>query len=241
MIGIAQLASGATDVYLPLAAAQKLAGLDDKITTIFVSAASANRVSTVASEAKAALPAATVSTSADLAKQVSGALGSASTLASSLGRWLSVAALAVAAVLAGLLMMAAVSRRVREFGTLKAIGWQTRRIVAQVMGEGVALGILGGILGIVLGVAGALAISAVAPSLNATIGTPSFAGGGFPGGGGGPGRAVQTAIVHLTAPLQAGTIGIALLLALAGGLIAGGFGAWRAARLRPAAALRSIQ
>jgi ABC-type antimicrobial peptide transport system permease subunit len=30
------------------------------------------------------------------------------------------------------------------------------------------------------------------------------------------------------------------LLAVAGGLVAGGFGAWRAARLRPADALRSV-
>jgi ABC-type lipoprotein release transport system permease subunit len=240
VIGIAQLSSGAADVYLPLATAQKLAGLEGKITTVFVSASSATGVSAIASEVKAALPTATVSTSSDLAKQVSGALASASTLASSLGRWLSVAALAVASLLAGLLMMAAVSRRVREFGTLKAIGWRTRRIVAQVMGEGIALGILGGIFGIVLGVAGALAISAVAPSLSATIGNTSL-GGGFPGGGGGPAGVAETAIVHLTAPLQAGTIAVALLLALAGGLVAGAFGAWRAARLRPAAALRSVQ
>jgi putative ABC transport system permease protein len=47
-------------------------------------------------------------------------------------------------------------------------------------------------------------------------------------------------LVHLTAPLQAHTILVALLLAVAGGLVAGGFGAWRAARLRPADALRSV-
>src|SRR5207244_9997105 len=128
----------------------------------------ASHVSTVAAEVKAALPSATVSTSADLANEVSGALSSASTLTSSLGRWLSVAALAVAFLVAGLLMMAAVSRRVREFGILKAIGWRTRRVVAQVVGEGFALG---GLAGVVLGVVAAAAISAVAPSLTATVGS----------------------------------------------------------------------
>jgi ABC-type lipoprotein release transport system permease subunit len=246
VIGIAQASTGAADVYIPLATAQTLSGLTDDVTTIFVSASSASNVSTVATEVQKALPAATVSTSADLANEVTGALSSASTLANSLGRWLSVAALGVAFLVAGLLMMAAVSRRVREFGTLKAIGWRTRRIVAQVMGEGIALGILGGVAGVVLGIAGAEVISAISPSLSATTGSSLATGGGGFGGGfaAGGGRALnaaQTVIVHLTAPLQSSTILVALLLAVAGGLVAGGFGAWRAARLRPAAALRSLE
>ncbi len=259
VIGIAKLASGSADVFVPLQTAQTIAGLKNKVSTIFVSASSATKVSTVATAVKTALPSATVSTSADLANEISGALSSASTLANSLGKWLSVAALAVAFILAGLLMMAAVSRRVREFGTLKAIGWRTHRIVAQVMGEGIALGIAGGIVGILLGIAGAETITAIAPSLKASVGAVSTTasssgrtfnggggfsgGGGFGGGGGGfPGRnTADSVLVHLSAPLQSGTILIALLLAVAGGLVAGGFGAWRAARLRPAAALRAVQ
>lgn len=252
VIGLANVSSGAADVYVPLRTAQKLAGLGNKVTTIFVSARSASHVSSVASNVKAALPSATISTSASLAKQVSGALSSAATLTSSLGRWLSIAALSVAFLVAGLLMMAAVSRRVREFGTLKAIGWRTRRVVAQVVGEGFALGLLGGLAGVVLGVVAAAAISAAAPSLTATVGsTFATGGGGFtvfagggPGGGAPGGRrpfgGAENVLVHLTAPLQAHTILIALSLAVAGGLVAGGFGAWRAARLRPADALRSV-
>ena len=249
VVGLASVSSGAADVYLPLATAQRLAGLKGKITTVFVSVSSASHVSHVAAEVKAALPGATVSTSADLAKQVSGALSSASTLTESLGRWLSVAALAVAFLLAGLLMMAAVSRRVREFGTLKAIGWRTRRVVAQVVGEGLALGLLGGLVGIATGIAAAAVISAVAPSLGATVGSSFATGGGgafAPGGGGaassgsGPFGGARTVFVHLTAPLETHTIAIALALAVAGGLVAGAFGAWRAARLRPADALRSV-
>jgi ABC-type lipoprotein release transport system permease subunit len=249
VIGLASVSSGSADVFVPLRTAQKLAGMGKKITTVFVSVGSAARVSSVAAEAKSALPSATVSTSADLAKQVSGALSSASSLTSNLGRWLSMAALAVAFLVAGLLMMAAVSRRVREFGTLKAIGWRTRRVVAQVVGEGMALGLLGGLAGVALGVAAAAAISAASPALSATVGsTFATGGGGFgPFAGGGPGGArrpggagAQSVLVHLTAPLHAHTILIALLLAVAGGLVAGGFGAWRAARLRPADALRSV-
>jgi len=253
VIGLASVSSGSADIYVPLRTAQKLAGMGKRITTVFVSVGSASRVSSVASEAKSALPSATVSTSADLAKQVSGALSSASSLTSNLGRWLSIAALAVAFLVAGLLMMAAVSRRVREFGTLKAIGWRTRRVVAQIVGEGMALGLLAGLAGVALGVAAAAAISAASPALSATVGsTFATGGGGFgPFAGGGPGggatagrrpggAGAQSRLVHLTAPLQAHTILIALLLAVAGGLVAGGFGAWRAARLRPADALRSV-
>ena len=81
VIGIAKLSSGAADVYLPLATAQKLAGMTGKINTIYVAASSSDKVSSVASQIKTVLPAATVSTSADLANQVTGALASASTLA----------------------------------------------------------------------------------------------------------------------------------------------------------------
>jgi ABC-type antimicrobial peptide transport system permease subunit len=47
--------------------------------------------------------------------------------------------------------------------------------------------------------------------------------------------------VHLSAPVTMGAIVAAVALAIAGGLIAGGFGGWRAARLRPAAALARVE
>jgi ABC-type lipoprotein release transport system permease subunit len=47
--------------------------------------------------------------------------------------------------------------------------------------------------------------------------------------------------VNLTAPVTIGVVVAAVLLALAGGLIAGSFGGWRAARLRPAAALARVE
>jgi ABC-type antimicrobial peptide transport system permease subunit len=239
VIGIAQVPSGGAEVYLPLGTAQSLSGLNGDVTTIFVSASSASGVSSLASSVEKAVPGSTVATSESLANQVSGSLQSASSLATSLGKWVSIAALAVAFVVAALLMMATVSRRVREFGTLKAIGWRTRRIVGQVMGEGLVIGIAGGLGGIVLGIAGAEVISAVSPSLSATTGAPAV-NGAVASTFHHAADAAHTVLVHLSAPLEGGTIGIAVALALAGGLIAGAFGAWRAARMRPAAALRRI-
>ena len=46
--------------------------------------------------------------------------------------------------------------------------------------------------------------------------------------------------VHLSAAVSANVILLAVALAVAGGLIAGIFGGWRAARLRPADALSKV-
>jgi ABC-type antimicrobial peptide transport system permease subunit len=46
--------------------------------------------------------------------------------------------------------------------------------------------------------------------------------------------------VHLSAPLHADIFVLAIGLAIAGGVIAGSLGGWRAARLRPAVAMRRL-
>jgi ABC-type antimicrobial peptide transport system permease subunit len=244
-----------SDVYIPLARAQALAtpALTGKVNTIYVAADSASNISAVSREISAALPKATVTSSSDLASDVTGSLASTSSLANNLGRWLAIAVLVAAFLLASLLTGAAVSRRVREFGTLKALGWRSRRVVGQVMGEAVVIGIAGGIAGVALGFLGSALVTSFSPKLTASIGqttgsaTPGGARSfGGPGGGGGFGGfhhltpASHTVAVNLTAPVTIGAVVAAVLLALAGGLIAGGFGGWRAARLRPAAALAKV-
>jgi ABC-type lipoprotein release transport system permease subunit len=244
-----------SDIYIPLHRAQALAtpSMTGKVNTIYVAAANAADIGAVQLEIKKILPGVTVTTSADLASEVSGSLSSASSLANNLGRWLAIAVLIAAFVLASLLTMSAVSRRVREFGTLKALGWRSRRVIGQVMGESVVTGIIGGIVGVGLGFAGAALLSKLAPPLSASVGVTTGSGtpGGaraFGGGRGGFGGAFRNAaaathqsVVHLTAPVTLGVIVVAVALAVAGGLIAGTFGGWRAARLRPAAALARVE
>ena len=185
------------------------------------------------------MPKATVTTSSDLAGQVSGSLSSASTLADRLGKWLAVAALVAAFAVASLLTVSAVSRRVREFGTLKALGWKGRRIVGQVLGESMVQGVIGAVLGVGLGVLGARLIASFSPALKATVESATGGMGGPPGSEQAA-EAAQSVSVALTAPVSLQLIGIAVGLALAGALIAGGFGGWRASRLRPADALRRV-
>ena len=152
---------------------------------------------------------------------------------------------------ASLLTVAAVARRVREFGTLKALGWRSARIIAQVMGESLVLGLAGGAAGVGLGLAGAAIITRVAPTLSATLPAPAgphFSNAGGPGGAvtstgsSSPlASAAHTVLVPMTAPVSLAAIAAAVVLALAGGLIAGSFGSWRIARLRPAAALARVE
>jgi ABC-type lipoprotein release transport system permease subunit len=258
VIGIASAGSSASDVFIPLARAQKLASMAGKVNTVYVSANSASNISAVAKEISGMLPKATVTTSASLANEVTGSLASAASLANNLGKWLAIAVLVAAFLLASLLTMAAVTRRVREFGTLKALGWKSRRIVGQVMGESIVIGVIGGVVGVALGFAGATLVHKLAKPLTASVGsttgtaTPGGAqtvgGGRFPGGGGGPGGfgraasdAAHAVTVHLTAPVTISAVILAVVLAIAGGLIAGTFGGWRAARLRPAAALSRVE
>src|SRR6266702_4679644 len=254
VVGIARASQSATlsDVYIPLARAQTLASMPGEVNTIYVSAASSADIATVSREISAALPKATVTTSSDLASEVTGSLTSASSLANSLGKWLAVAVLAAAFGIASILTISAVSRRVREFGTLKAMGWRSRRIIRQIMGEALVVGIAGGIAGIALGSGGAALVQSLAPPLTASTVPATASGaagpgatGGSLGGGGGLARAASSAShtvsVHLTAPVTIGAVALAVALAILGGLIAGSFGGWRAVRLRPAAALARVE
>ena len=189
-----------SDVYIPLAVAQNLAGLKNQVNTIYVTASNSSAISSVQSEISKALPGYTVTTSSDLASEVTGSLSSASSLANNLGKWLAIAVLVASFLLASLLTIAAVSRRVREFGTLKAIGWRSRRIIGQVMGETVTLGLIGGAIGVGLGLIGAELVSKLSPKLSAVVGqtTGSATPGGarqfgFGGGGGVGGGAAEQA------------------------------------------------
>jgi putative ABC transport system permease protein len=242
-------ASNPEDVFIPLGRARDLAAssrpdLAGKVTAIYVAATGAAEIPAVRDGIAKLLPTATVTSSADLASKVSGSLSSAADLAKDLGRWLAAAMLLAAVALAGLLTTMAVRRRVRELGTLKAIGWRTRRIVAQIMAESLVTGVVGAAVGIGLGFAGAAVIDAIAPTLSAAVAlnpgsTPpqgalirngSLETMTLPGG-------VHTLSVRMHAAVGAGTILLAVALAILGAVLAGALGSWRAARLRPADAL----
>ncbi|HAJ18034.1 MAG TPA: hypothetical protein DCL57_08045 [Microbacterium sp.] len=236
-------ADTAANVYIPLDVAQSLAGLDDVVSTVYVQATSANQIDAVQAEIEDSVAGATVSSQSDLASTVSSSLASASSLITNLGTWLSILVLAVALALAVLFTISGVTRRTREFGTLKAIGWSNGRVVGQVAGESVIQGLIGGAIGLAIGLAGIGIINLISPAISSTSSTAGQAGpgqGGGPMGGGFGGMAQQAADIVLHAPITLWVVAAAVGIAIAGGLIAGAFGGWRAARLSPAEALRSV-
>ena len=101
--------STSSDVYISLAAAQALSGEDGMISSIYVQAESSDQIDTVADAISAALPDVTVTTESDLADTVSGSLGTAASLISNLGTWLSLIVLVAAIVIAVLFTISGLS------------------------------------------------------------------------------------------------------------------------------------
>jgi ABC-type antimicrobial peptide transport system permease subunit len=248
VIGIAAspLGGTASDAYVKLATLQKLASDPGQINTIQVRAASTGAVSRVAQEIRTGFSGSQVTTAQDLASRVGGSLTDARNLSSKLGTALEIVGLGAAVMIACLLTLASVAKRVREIGTLKAVGWSQWQVVRQISGEALLQGLLGGLAGAVIGICGAAAVNAIGWTLKATVaGTASAPRGAF--GGGGPfglGQAQVTSgstLVKITTAVDLNLVLAAIGLAVLGGLVAGAVGGSRAARLSPAAALRTVE
>jgi putative ABC transport system permease protein len=106
-------------------------------------------------------------------------------------------------------MAMSVFERTREIGILRALGWKGRHVILLILAEATALGFAGGLLGIGVGW-GALRLLSTLP---------------------------QTASV-VSASVSPLYLLESLLLAIAAGLLAGAYPAWRGARLSPVEALR---
>jgi ABC-type antimicrobial peptide transport system permease subunit len=220
------------DVYLPLAQLQKLSGQKGLVNVVLVRADDSGAVAAVEERIESTYAQADVASAKEVAGTISGSLVDAAELSRSLGLALSI----VAFLLAALLALSSVGKRVRELGTLKALGWTQGKVVRQVAGESLATGVLGGIVGVVLGVGAALLIEELGPTLSAS----STTGGGSIFGIEQAARTTSDA-VSLSAPVGGAIVLGGFLLAVLGGLLAGAAGALRAARLRPADALRTVE
>lgn len=231
-----------SNVYIPLDVAQTVSGNEAVYSNIYVAAESSQNLDSIKTAIETAVPDATASTAEDLASTVSGSLATASSLAKDMGGWLSAIVLLAAFGSAILFTTSGVNRRIREFGTLKAIGWRTRRVVGQVVGESLVSGVIGGVFGLLLGLGGVAAINAWGPTLSASIASAGFGPGGMRGPGGMPGEQTEAAAsqIALQAQLDPTMLIAALGFALLGGLLAGAFGGLRAAKLSPVNAFRSI-
>jgi ABC-type antimicrobial peptide transport system permease subunit len=217
VIGLATppLGGQAADVYLTLAELQRLSGRSDRANLLLVRAANASNVDRLIHDIEAAFPGAKVTSARETARQISGSLVDAAHLTSRLGLLLAVIVLAAAFLTASLLTLSSVARRVRELGTLKAIGWWQGLVVRQVVLESLAQAAAGGLLGVAIGLIAAAAVAALAPPLQASA--PPLAG---PSaslfGMGQVTHSAVTARIPLEAPVDLAIVLLAVGLALAG-------------------------
>jgi putative ABC transport system permease protein len=115
------------------------------------------------------------------------------------------------------IMLVSVTERTREIGIRKAIGATKRAILEQFLIESIVLAGLGGAIGVGIGVGLSLLSGVIATAFSSRLG-PVLAG--------------FTPVVSVLPVVVSFTISLAI------GLIAGGYPAYRAARLRPVEALR---
>jgi ABC-type lipoprotein release transport system permease subunit len=235
------LTGDTSDIYFDLSTLQSLGSNSGRVNEVLVSVHKSSDVDAVAAAIHKALPGAQVLTSKQLADQVTGSLSDAHTLATHLGGALAVIVLLAAFLIAALLTLSSVAKRVREIGTLRAIGWSRGRVVRQIIGETVGIGILGAALGIGLGVAICAAIGALGPQLTSTS-TGAVVGASSVGAVFHQATTAASAVskIPLRAPIDVGMVLLGLVAAVVGGLVAGAVGGWRAARLAPAVALRDL-
>ncbi|MGD0741406.1 MAG: ABC transporter permease [Terracidiphilus sp.] len=106
-------------------------------------------------------------------------------------------------------MAMSVFERTREIGILRALGWKGRHVILLILAEATALGFAGGLLGIGIGW-GALRLLSSLPQTASVV-------------------SASVSPMHLFE---------SLIIAIASGLLAGAYPAWRGARLSPVEALR---
>jgi putative ABC transport system permease protein len=122
-------------------------------------------------------------------------------------------------------MLYTVRERTKEIGTLKAIGFSNKTVMGQFMLEGILLSLIAGVVGIAIGTIAAPTISALLlPSVN-IFGTQ----------GTGIARATSlTTTVSVNLELILIAFGASIMLGAIGSL----YPAWRAAKIRPAEAMK---
>jgi ABC-type antimicrobial peptide transport system permease subunit len=239
VVGLAETPLGgqSSDVYVKLGQLQAMSDRKGRVNTVYVRATSSDKVAAVASAIEQTFDGSSVTTAQDLADRVSGSLVDAKNLTSKIGTALEIVGLLAAFAIAALLTLSSVTKRIRELGTLKALGWRQSQVVRQVAGESLLQGLLGGLLGVGVGLGGAALVVYLAPSLKASVAQAAAATFGPFGQGAVPSSSTT---VQLDAPVSMGLLLAAIALAMMGGLLSGIVGGLRAARLRPADALRHL-
>jgi putative ABC transport system permease protein len=213
------------NVYMPLNTAQTLLGTNGNVSELTVYASNSSAVDNVVATIQSASPNLRVFALQDMQAQFGGSIeqqqstiinstkGNLSSI-ENLGLEITIIAAIVGVLLIFGLMFITVRERVKEIGTLKAIGFSNGEVMKQFMYEGIFVGLIGGVVGLGLAAAAASGLSSWLLDPSKTLG--------------------QSVSVHITA--------LAIILGLVVAVLAGALGslypAWRASRVSPMESLR---
>jgi putative ABC transport system permease protein len=227
-------------LYMNLSDTQAITNNTGYITSMRVFADSADIVSSVASTISSMHPELTVTTGQERLSQLqaieatyTSALASAQSSIDSTQTTANVEIIIVVAatsLIVLFVMLFTVRERTKEIGTLKAIGFSNATVTAQFLLEGIVLSTIAGLVGIAIGIF-------AAPTLSSLMLSPSsVAANSAVQTAGGIARFLPslTANATLTLPLILAGFGAAVALGAVGSL----YPAWRAAKIRPAEAMR---
>lgn len=241
VVGIAEpkLYTTLADLYLPLETLQNIAGRRDRINVLLVKSAEAKLVEETGKSLEKLFPGAKITSATETAKKVSGSLISAANLVNKFIGLMSLIVILAAFVIAGLLSVISVNKRIREIGTLKAIGWSNLKVVRQLFMENLVLGFLGAALGIGLGILTIFLLNKYNISLSVSVAQQDM---GrqflrrFMGETSGVTTGVELKIVYDFIVMLIGA-GVAIV----GSILAGGLASFKASKLKPQEALRSLE
>ncbi len=144
------------------------------------------------------------------------------------------------------IMLIAVYERTHEIGIMKSVGFKNRNVLTIFLFQALLIGFIGGIAGIGLGVGASYGLSSAlsgggtSPGTHTPTGSGARSGGGvvFGGGGGSSSSGPSSLSFHPVFPLS--TMGYALIIAIIVSVVAGIYPAWRASKMEPIDALRSL-
>ncbi|MEI6237807.1 MAG: FtsX-like permease family protein [Candidatus Saccharibacteria bacterium] len=239
-----KLYTNTTDFYLPLTVLQKVAPKTGRVNIVLIKATSSDNVAAAGKQVSSLITGANIVDSQATAQKVSGSIVQATKLTNKFIGLTSIVVVIASFVIVSLLTIFSINKRVREIGTLKAIGWSNTQVVRQILSENVVLGVLGAIFGIALGVTAIVVLNHYNISLNASVQSLNSAVGGF-GGPFGRNSVQTTATVDTAIQLKININYIILLIgggvAILGSVVAGFFAALKVSRLKPQVALRSLE
>lgn len=244
LVGIVEpkLYTNTADLYLPLSDLQILSGRDNRINILLIKSTNAQSVDETSQKLASAFVGAKVINAKDTAKEVSGSLVNAANLTNKFIGVTSIIVIVAAFIIVSLLTILSVNKRVREIGTLKAIGWNNSRIIRQIISENIVLGIIGAGIGIGLAILAITVLNHFNISLSATIGSTDIGQGiarRFFGGGNsnnGVTTSVQLKISYTYFILLLGS-----LVAIVGSILAGTLAAIKASKMKPQEAFRNLE